>query len=62
MALRWNVVVGGEPAAHGRGGRLAAIAVGFRHVLGYYAGWFGRLDGETRLHNNAPGPISSLKD
>jgi len=51
---RWNVV-----AVYSyywpRGGRLA---VGFRHV--YMA--IALQVGETRLHNNAPGPISSLWD
>lgn len=37
MALRWNVVDGELVlATRGCGGRLA---VGFRHVLGYYTGW-----------------------
>jgi len=37
-----------------RGGRLA---VGFRHI---YNMAIALQVGETRLHNNAPGPISSL--
>jgi len=54
---RWNVVAVYSSCEDTRGGWRGRLAVGFRHVYMDIA----LQVGETRLHNNAPGPISSLR-